>query len=146
TKARFEDPEAFGAYLRDNRLMIRRTRREVGRELPRLTRVTQHVECDESAIRRIEGSAGELARILLAESESRRGERMQAAAEFDAILRQTTGIAKAPFVAAFVRMLLESGEPVVLFGWHRAVYEIWREKLSEFNPAFYTGTESAVAK
>lgn len=146
TKARFDDPEAFGAYLRDNRLMIRRSRREVGRELPRLTKVTQRVECDEAEIRRIEGSAGELARILLAESESKRGDRMQAAAQFDAILRQSTGIAKAPYVAAFVRMLLESGEPVVLYGWHRAVYEIWREKLKEFNPAFYTGTESAIAK
>ena len=46
-------------------------------------------------------------------------------------------------VAEFVRMLLETDdEPVVLFGWHRAVYDIWLDKLAEFKPVLYTGTES----
>jgi hypothetical protein len=61
-------------------------------------------------------------------------------------MRQATGIAKAPYVAEFVRMLLESGEKVVLFGWHREVYNIWLERLACFRPVLYTGTESAKQK
>jgi hypothetical protein len=71
---------------------------------------------------------------------------MQAAGEFDALMRQATGIAKAPYVAEFVRPLLDSGEPIVLFGWHRAVYNIWMEALAAHNPVLYTGTESATQK
>jgi hypothetical protein len=47
------------------------------------------------------------------------------------LLRQATGIAKAPFVADFVRLLVESGEKVLLYGWHREVYSIWRDKLKD---------------
>jgi hypothetical protein len=71
---------------------------------------------------------------------------MKAAEEMSWVLRQATGLAKAPFVAEFVKMLVESGERVVLYGWHREVYAIWKEKLKDFKPAFYTGTESDVQK
>ncbi|MDZ7886580.1 MAG: hypothetical protein U5N53_28415 [Mycobacterium sp.] len=56
-------------------------------------------------------------------------------------LRQATGIAKAPFVADFVRLLLESQDKVVLFGWHRAVYDVWLHRLQFFKPvdAFING-------
>ncbi|QDT39746.1 DEAD/DEAH box helicase [Stratiformator vulcanicus] len=145
-KERIKEAEAFGCWLKDNHLMLRRTRRDVDRELPDLTRVTQFVDCDEKALSRIEDAAGELARIILSEEKLTGSSRMEAASEFSMILRQATGIAKAPFVAAFVRMLIESGEPVVLFGWHRAVYDLWQSKLGEFHPAFYTGEESTAAK
>ncbi len=62
------------------------------------------------------------------------------------MMRQATGIAKAPYVAEFVRMLVESGESVMLYGWHRDVYNIWLERLAEFNPVMYTGTEGPAAK
>jgi len=39
-------------------------------------------------------------------------------------------------------MLLENGEPVVLYGWHRSTYRIWMEKLADFAPALYSGSES----
>ncbi len=32
-------------------------------------------------------------------------------------------------------------EPVMLFGWHRSVYEIWCRELKDFNPLLYTGSE-----
>lgn len=35
---------------------------------------------------------------------------------------------------------------MVLYGWHRAVYDIWRNKLSDLAPVLYTGTESATQK
>jgi SNF2 family DNA or RNA helicase len=145
-KASLKDPAAFGSFAREQHLMLRRTRRDVGRELPDLQRITHTIDCDEKALKAIEGRAGELARTILSETVQARGVKMHAAEEFSNVLRQATGISKSPYVAEFVRMLLENGEPVVLFGWHRAVYEIWLEKLKEFRPAIYTGSESASAK
>ena len=43
-------------------------------------------------------------------------------------------------------MLVESEEPVVLYGWHRAVYEIWLEQLKDLHPALFTGSESPTQK
>src|SRR6185369_11409779 len=60
--------------------------------------------------------------------------------------RHETGVAKAPYVAKFVRLLVEAGEPVVLFGWHRDVYDIWLEELSDLGVAMYTGTEGPAEK
>ncbi|MBE0508591.1 MAG: hypothetical protein IBX50_18050, partial [Marinospirillum sp.] len=65
-----------------------------------------------------------------------------AAREFDMKMRQMTGIAKAKHSAAFVRMLVESGQPVILYGWHHEVYEIWEQELRDLNPVFYTGKQS----
>lgn len=140
------EPNAFGSYLRTSGLMLRRTRADVARELPPITKVIHHVESDARALDDASAACAELAKILLRQSETARGEKMNAAAEFDVRLRQATGIAKAPFVAEFVRMLVDSGESVVLFGWHRAVYEIWLDRLKDLAPAMYTGTESAAQK
>jgi SNF2 family DNA or RNA helicase len=139
-------PKAFGTYLRETFLMLRRTRADVGRELPALSKIPYTIDSDRAALDLIEGSARELAKIVLRGAESFRGQKMQAAEELSNVVRQATGIAKAAYVAEFVRLLLESGEKVVLFGWHRAVYEIWRAKLAEFQPAFYTGSESTAQK
>lgn len=145
-KARLQDAEQFGAYLRREGIMLRRTRKEVGRELPAMSKIPHEIEADESALKAISGDAAALAQIILARSERYRGEKMNAGGEFDRLVRQATGLAKAPYVAEFVRLLLESGQQVLLFGWHRAVYDIWREKLAEFNPVMYTGSESPSQK
>lgn len=145
-KARLSDARDFGSYLRREGLMLRRTRADVGRELPPLEKVVHEIQADPIALKNIKGNAVALARIVIQAGEAYRGQKMQASGEFDNMVRQATGIAKAPYVAEFVRLLLESGEPVVLFGWHRAVYEIWMEALREFNPVLYTGSESANQK
>lgn len=145
-KWRVRDAAAFGSYLREQGYMLRRTRADVGRELPPLQRITQQVDSDTSVFEKIEDAASQLARIILAKGESSNFEKMKAAEEFNTILRQATGIAKAPYVAAFVRLLIESGERVVLFGWHRAVYDIWLERLADYKPALYTGSESTHKK
>ena len=140
-KARISDPKAFGTYLREGGLMIRRTRADVNRELPPLTKVPHYIECDPKVLDDVTDSASELARIILS-TDSAFTERGQAARELDWKLRQATGLSKAPYVADFVKMLVESGEKVVLYGWHRAVYTLWAERLKEYSPAFFTGTES----
>jgi SNF2 family DNA or RNA helicase len=146
-KPKIKDPKAFGIYARDAGLMLRRTRKEVKRELPEITIVPHYVDTDADALKHMQGKAIELAQLILAQKEQFKGQRMRASGEFEMWMRQATGIAKAPFVADFVRFLIEeTDEPVVLYGWHRAVYDIWMEKLKDLNPVLYTGSESPTQK
>lgn len=145
-KARLKDPIAFGTYLREAHLMLRRTRAEVGRELPEVTRIHHTIGSDVRKLDEVKGAAGELARLILSGNQEFKGQKMQAGGELSYLLRQATGIAKAPFVAEFVRMLAETGEKVMLVGWHREVYSIWEEKLRDLNPVYFTGTESPKQK
>jgi hypothetical protein len=140
------DPLAFGAYLRDHALMLRRTRRDVARELPALSIVPHTVDADTRILAQADGRAFELARIVLDRNKQAKGAKLHASEELSGLVRQQTGIAKAAFVAEFVSLLCEAGEKVLLFGWHHEVYGIWRTKLAHLNPAFFTGAESPTQK
>jgi len=143
---RVRDPEALGSWLRSEGIMVRRTRRDVGRELPPVHNVPVLVEADLDGLARAERDVAELARAILGEH-TQPLERGRAAREMDTKLRQATGIAKAPYVAAFVKGLFTDGaDRVVLGGWHREVYTIWLDLLREFAPVMYTGTESPSRK
>jgi intein/homing endonuclease len=141
-RPKIRDPQAFGSFLREQGLMIRRTRADVGRELKPLNKIVQHIDADEKSISDIEDSAAELAKIILSQNTLKKGVKMQAAEQLSNILRQVTGIGKAPFVADMARMVVESGEPLLLFGWHREFYSILKSKLADLNPVFYTGSEN----
>lgn len=145
-KARIGDPASFGTYMRESGLMLRRTRREVGRELLALNTSVQHIDADLNALDKVSLDAAELARAILKRGEDFRGQKMMQSEEFSNLLRQATGIAKAPYVAEFVRIILESEQRVVLYGWHREVYSIWMDRLKEFQPVMYTGSESPSQK
>lgn len=139
------DPHALGSYLREQGLMLGRTRTDVGRELPKTIKVQETVDSDYKALEDVAERARALAEAILSK-ESTGLEKMQAAGEIDWQLRQATGVDKAPYVADFVRALLESEERVVMWGWHRDVYEIWMDRLHDFNPRLYTGSESPKQK
>jgi superfamily II DNA or RNA helicase len=140
-----KNPKAFGAYLRDNFLMLRHTRKQVGMELPAIERVVQTIPYSADALEQIKNLATELAHIVLKGTFEQSG---QAAREFDMRLRQATGIAKSAYVAEFVRMLVEDGEQVLLLGCHRDVYDVWldRFKQARIPAVMYTGTESPKQK
>ncbi|ABD72153.1 SNF2-related (plasmid) [Rhodoferax ferrireducens T118] len=140
------DPKAFGSFLRREGIMLRRTRKDVGRELPPCMRIVQTISTDQSVLDTVKSSAVELAKVILASQQSYQGQKFRASEEFNVMLRQATGVAKAPYVAEFVRMLMASEEKVILFGWHREVYGIWLELLAEFKPMLYTGSESPKQK
>ena len=141
---KLKDAAAFGTYLRDQFLMIRHTRKEIGRELPPVQTFVETIEHDKKALDDLDAVATELAHRILSQ-QSTFHEKGEAAREFDMKMRQATGIAKAPFVAAFVRMLVESGEQVVLTGWHRAVYDVWQQRIG--HPiSMFTGSESPSQK
>jgi len=143
-KAMVSDPAALGSYLRETGLMIRRTRKDVGRELPALTLVRHVVECDPESIAQATADVAELARRVLDRIGSPL-EQMRAAGEIDYKLRQATGIAKAAAVAEFVRLLVESGERVVLYAWHHEVYALLQSHFDrgvQIPYALYTGKQS----
>jgi SNF2 family DNA or RNA helicase len=141
-----EDAPALGIHLRAQGMMIRRTRAEVGRELPPVTKITQTVEIEDEPLAAVATEAEALARIILSRGDLERGDQMRAAGELDWKLRQATGVGKAPHVADFVRLLVESGEQVVVFGWHHGFYDIMRERLAQYRPAMFTGDESQSQK
>lgn len=146
-KSRLSDAQLFGQYLRREGLMLRRTRADVKRELPPLARILHTIDCDPKVLEKAESAAVALARTILSANESYRGARMQAAGELDLLLRQATGVAKAPYVAEFVKLLIENGEThVVVFAWHREVYAILQERLKDLKPLMYTGSESGPEK
>lgn len=140
------DPKALGSFLRENFLMLRRTRKEVGRELPPLQRIPQHIESDPGELDRVKDSAATLARIILSGRPKEQGEMMQAGGQLSNLLRQATGISKAPYIADFIRLLVDSGEKVVCFLFHRAVYDVVLAKLEDLKPAMFTGSETPAEK
>lgn len=138
-----EDPQALGTYLRENFLMLRRTRKDVGRELPPINKIVHTVGYDEKEVEKADEIARKLAIKVTSGSFMERG---QAARELDMFVRHSTGVAKAKSVAEYVKILLENNEPVLLAGWHREVYDIWMEELKEYKPMLYTGSESPTQK
>jgi SNF2 family DNA or RNA helicase len=138
-------PAEFGEYMRESGLMLRRTRKDVGRELPPCYQDVQHVDADPDALEQVSKTCAELAEMLL-KAGGMGIDKMRAAEEFDWRLRQATGIAKAPYVAEFIRLMVEAGEKVVVYGWHHAVYAIWKDKLKDIPLAMYTGQESIPQK
>lgn len=138
------DPRALGEYLKRNNLILRRTREEVGREMPAVSVIVEPVSYDQAIAAADKSKMIALATTLLEETDPLR--RGQASQELGNLARRTTGVAKARFVAQVVKTIAESGEKILLAGWHRAVYDIWLRDLAELNPVMYTGTESVNQK
>lgn len=134
------DTKALGTFLREVHLVVRRTDKEVGRELPQLNTIVTTVEYSESEVERENKLAKQLALSYLTSTSF--AEKGSLARELDARLRQITGIAKAHAVADLVKILLETGHPVLLSGWHRDVYDIWLTDLIDYKPVMYTGSET----
>ena len=137
-------PQLLGEHLRREGLMLRRTKDEVLTELPPKRRLVQEIDWDDklyrelmrpvvSQLRQLRGTDDPSRRAILEDSISQQE-------------RQATGIAKAPYVCAFVRALLESGESVLLMAHHHAVMDIYRRELKAWHPLFITGRESIPEK
>lgn len=139
------DPEALGSYLQEEGIALRRTDEdeEVAMSLPPLFKTVFEVGWNEGDAETDRELQRRLAMRVLNGHFTERGD---AARQLDLLVRQETGIAKARAVAAYVRTLVEAGEPVLLGGWHREVYRIWNECLADLNPVMFTGSESQPQK
>jgi hypothetical protein len=137
-----KNPDALGAYLRETQMILRRTKKDVGQEAKQKRPHVEWVAHSEKDVKDIEQLAEQLAiQALSSDRDSR-----HAAGQFSLRMRMMTGIAKAKAVAAYVRMFVETGTPILLFGWHHEVYDIWAKELSDLNPLFYTGRQSTAQK
>ena len=118
-------PDQMNAFLiGESGVFLRRNRADVGRELPIVTKVIETVDHDPEVMAEFFEKKQHLAKLIMGGGFEESG---QAARELDLVMRQQTGVAKAPFVAEFVIERVMAGEKVVLAGWHRNVYEIWEE-------------------
>lgn len=133
-------PELLGETLREEGYMLRRTKDAVLDQLPPKRRLVQEIDWDDKVYRELMAPVAEQLRLLRATDDPSRRALIE-----DAICqrqRQATGIAKAPFVAAFVRALVEAGEKVLLMGHHHAVMDIYKKELKALRPGFITGRET----
>ena len=140
---RIKDPKALGTYLREKHVFIRRTKHDVGQYMPAVNRIVDTIDYDHDAMASIDDLARALAIKATTGTFTERG---QASRDLDLKVRHQTGVAKAKQVADFARILVEGGEPIVLVGWHRDVYDIWNARLADLKPAMYTGSETAGQK
>ena len=139
------DPALLGDYLKREGLILRRTKQEVLSELPPKRRLVQEIDSDDKTYRELMRPVMEMLGSLR-ELHPDAKERTLLEERISAGERQATGVAKAPFVAAFVRALIDNGEQVLLFAHHHAVMDIYRKELSAYKPAFITGRETAGQK
>ena len=139
------NPALLGEYLRREGLILRRTKEEVLAELPPKRRLVQEIDSDDKVYRELMRPVMDQLGSLLALHPDAR-ERALLEEQVGRGERQATGVAKAPFVAAFVRALEDSGEKVLLFAHHHAVMDIYRKELAAYRPVFITGRESTTQK
>ncbi len=138
------DPVLFGDYLRREGLMLRRTKDDVLSELPPKRRVIEHIDVDRGLYDSLIGDAVKLAVQSGLEKEAfERGRLVREAINES---RRVTGLAKARYVCAFVRALLEAGETVLLFAYHHDVWREYGEQLKDFSPVRVTGMETPAQK
>ena len=133
-------PELLGEHLRREGIMLRRLKSEVLTELSPKRRLVQEIDWDDRVYRELMLPVAEKLKLLRATDDPSR----RAIIEDDICQRQrqATGIAKAPYVAEFVRALVQAGEKVLLMAHHHAVMDIYKEELKALKPKFITGREN----
>lgn len=137
------DPAALAAFLLSEGAMIA----DPGDPKEPAERIEHVIESDPIRFDLLTSNVVAMAESMLSDDTTRE-ERFTAGGQFEMWMRQATGIAKAPYVATFVEMLLRDDDvgKVLLIGYHREVYRIWQEKLARFGVAMYTGSESPAQK
>lgn len=139
-------PDLLGNHLRREGIMLRRTKAEVLPELPDKRRLVQEIDTDSAIYRSMMQPVLENLRLWRDNQTMAPSERALLEGNISQGQRQATGLAKAPYVAQFVRALIESGEKVLLFAHHHAVMDVYKKELRALSPVFITGRETAAQK
>ncbi len=133
-------PDLLGEHLRREGIMLRRVKADVLKELPPKRRLVQEIDWDDKIYRELmRPVAAQLLKLKDADTPSARA---LIEDQISQTHRQATGVAKAPYVAAFVAALIENGERVLLMAHHHAVMDIYKSELKKYHPAFITGREN----
>lgn len=137
------EPTMLHSFLRSRNLILRRTPQEVQLHFGSVVKHQYTLDADIEALKQLENVAKTLAMSVLSAEVTLSSE---ASRQFDWKLRHATGVAKAKAVAAFVDMMVEQGEKVLVGAWHRDVYDILKRELFRHRPVMYTGSESIPQK
>jgi len=142
--SRITNPKLFGEYLKQEGLLLRRMKDDVLDELPPKRRIVQHIDVAwgtyDKLITPVIDQAKKIPEIKDAWERGR--ESRQAIDQ----TRRVTGVAKAPYVCAFVKTLMEAGEKVLLYGYHHDVMDVYMEELNEYLPVMISGRQNAKVK
>ena len=133
-------PELLGEHLRSEGLMLRRLKSDVLTQLAPKRRLVQEIDWDDAVYRELMAPVARQLQLLRATDDPSRRAIIEDA--ISQTQRQATGIAKAPFVCAFVKALVEGGEKVLLMAHHHAVMDIYKKELKAHRPKFITGRET----
>lgn len=139
-------PELLGEKLREEGMMLRRTKQDVLKDLPPKRRLVMAVDSDDAVYRKLMQPVHQTILQFKTDTEANASQRALWEMEIEHGERQATGIAKAPYVAQFVRALLDADEKVLLFAHHHEVMDIYKKELHSFSPAFITGRETPAMK
>jgi len=138
-----EHPEKLGAMMKDQGLIMRRRKEDVLTELPPKRRMLQVIDLDDSLYFKGMKKSRELVkRIAIVEDKDKTVLMLEAVNN----ARRISGIAKAQHVAEFVKPILESEQPVLLYGFHHDVMDLYAKYLEEHNPQFITGRQTTKQK
>jgi hypothetical protein len=96
------DPDALGLFLREQNVFLRRTKRDVGQQMPRINRIVEHVEPDSINLTSVEDIARQLAIKTTVGTFMEHG---RAGRELDLLMRHATGVSKATNVARYAKIL-----------------------------------------
>ena len=141
---RISNPELFGEYLKDQGLLLRRTKEEVMSELPSKRRVIQEIDVDEGRFDELIAPVmNQAQRIADIKDAFERGRETREAIN---ATRMITGIAKAHYVTAFVKTLMEAGETVLLAAHHHSVIDIYMKELNDYLPVVISGRQTGKVK
>jgi SWI/SNF-related matrix-associated actin-dependent regulator 1 of chromatin subfamily A len=140
-----KDPDLLGQHLRREGLMIRRVLADVNLQLPPIRRAVTRIDHDQDVYNRAISKVAGLAAVYNDIREW--NEKGKAKMELVAADRHATGVAKAPYVAAFIASLIEAGEKVLIFAWHHDVHDILLERLrAKYKVVQLTGRQTATEK
>ena len=139
-------PELLGEKLREEGMMLRRTKQEVLKDLPPKRRLVMAIDSDDGVYRKLMQPIWQTLLQFKNNADATASQRALWEMEIERGERQATGIAKAPHVAQFVRALLDAEEKVLLFAHHHEVMDIYKKELGAYSPAFITGRETPAMK
>lgn len=141
-----ENPTLLGQYLREEGLMLRRRKEEVQSQLPPKRRIVQRIDSDDDKYAQLAERAIALAHGYENVKDWHLRGQLKRIIEEEA--RSACGEAKAPFVAEFVRSLVDAGESVLLCAHHHKVHDILMEHLEDepYNAVKITGKETEAQK
>lgn len=138
-----EDPKALNGYLVREGLLLRRRNEDISLQLPKVVRMVQDLEQDDSLYDELIASARKKAEIWNTVSFTDKG---RLSRDIERETRRAAGIAKATYVADFVASLIDGGERPLLYAWHHAVHDILQECLGRYGIPCITGRQSQRAK